>query len=225
MVPGKSELPSHGPTQHQICAFAPGELVYQQGETAQSAYFVEEGQIRIFTRVAGAERNLRVVGAGDLFGVAALTPPAEYEGTAICVAAARAVSFDLGSLAGLLRQSPAIGAKLVVRLAERTREAEERIEIGMLRDAQAKVVLGLVRAARHAQSGSAGPIALQMSPLTLSARVGLDVAAVKRAVQQLRETHYVDIQAEQLYIPDLPALMELHSLLETGEEILGGERR
>jgi CRP/FNR family transcriptional regulator, cyclic AMP receptor protein len=226
MAPGKSEVSQHVPGPHQVCSFVAGEVIYQQGEPARSAYFIEQGQVRIFARAGGAERNLRVVGADDLFGVSALVPPAEYEGTAIAVTDLRAIRFDLGSLAGLVRHLPAIGAKLIVRLAERTREAEERIEISLLRDSQSKVVAGLIRAARGPAANTPdGSVALGLSPLALSARVGLDVAAVKRAVQQLRDARYVELQDEQLLIPNLPALQELHNLLETGEEILGGEAR
>jgi CRP/FNR family transcriptional regulator, cyclic AMP receptor protein len=222
MVLGTSELQRQ---HHEVCSFAPGEIVYKQGDPAEVAYFVEEGRVRIFTRVGGLERNLRVVGPNDLFGDGALAPPGSYDGTAICVDHARAIAFDLGSLPGLVREAPAVGARLVVRLAERAREAEERIEISMLRDGQLRVVVGLLRAARHRTAAVEGPAALNITPLELSARVGLDVTAVKRAVHQLREAQYVQIVDERLTILDLGALSQLQGLLETGEEIQGGERR
>lgn len=222
MVLGSNELRRQ---QHEVCTFAPGEIVYKQGDPAEIAYFVEEGRVRIFTRVGGLERNLRIVGTAGLFGDAALAPPSQYDGTAICVDRARVIAFDLGSLPGLVREAPVIGAKLVVRLAERAREAEERIEISMLRDSQLRVVVGLLRAARSKSAATEGPAALNITPLELSARVGLDVTAVKRAVHQLREAQYVQIIDERLTILDLGALTQLQGLLETGEEIQGGERR
>jgi hypothetical protein len=81
-------------------------------------------------------------------------------------------------------------------------------------------------AARRAQQGQEKqPLRLALSPLGLSARVGVDVTAVKRVVLQLQQTEYLAIADEQLEIQSLEALQELHTLLETGEEILGGGAR
>jgi CRP-like cAMP-binding protein len=169
---------------------------------------------------------LHIAKPGDVVGISALTPPCAYEATALCVQSARTLRFDLPSLPSLVRELPDVATGLVLRLAERARDAEERIEINMLRDTQSKVVAGLLGAARRAwPNREQQPVRLTMSPLGLSARVGLDVAAVKRVVLQLQQTEYLDIADEQLEIHSLEALQELQALLETGEEILGGSAR
>ena len=63
---------------------------------------------------------------------------------------------------------------------------------------------------------------LSVSPLELSSRVGLDVDAVKRAVQQLRDGGYLRIRDETIIIPDLDAMRQLYELLGTKEEVRGG---
>ena len=68
-----------------------------------------------------------------------------------------------------------------------------------------------------------GPeVSLQLSPLELSSRVGLDVDTVKRAVQQLRDGGYLRIMDERIVLPDLGALQRLYELLGTKEEVRGG---
>lgn len=216
----------HGTSRHQVATFAPGELLHRQGEPALAAHYVEQGQVRVFARAGGVERTLHIAKAGDVVGISALTPPCAYEATALCVQAARTLRFDLPSLPSLVRELPDVATGLVLRLAERARDAEERIEINMLRDTQSKVVAGLLGAARRAwPNRQQQPVRLALSPLSLSARVGLDVAAVKRVVLQLQQTEYLDIADEQLEIHSLEALQELQALLETGEEILGGSAR
>jgi CRP/FNR family transcriptional regulator, cyclic AMP receptor protein len=61
-----------------------------------------------------------------------------------------------------------------------------------------------------------------VSPLELSARVGLDVDAVKRAVQQLRDGGYLRIVDEKILVPDLEALRQLYQLLGMKEDVRGG---
>ena len=59
----------------------------------------------------------------------------------------------------------------------------------MLRDSHSKVVVALTKLARQALSAAGrndGPVEVSISPMELSARVGLDVDSVKRIVQQQR---------------------------------------
>lgn len=206
--------------------FAAGEVVFRDGDAAHCAYVLEEGRVRVLKRIAGAERGLRVLGRGDLFGEEGLLDGAQHSSTAISLVPSRAISLDSNALESVLAELPSLGAHLVRQLVLRSRESEERIQISMLRDVQSKVVLGLLRAVRADSAGSAPEAtSLKLSPLELSARVGLDVEAVKRTVQQLRESDYLRVSEETLEIPDLEALRELYGLLETGEEIIGGSQR
>jgi CRP-like cAMP-binding protein len=205
--------------------FEAGQVIYREGDPTDKAYLIEQGRVRIFKRIGGAERGLRVVSRGDLFGEDALLADTQRSATAISLAPGTALAFDEDSLLEVLREAPSIGVTLMKKLVLRARESEERIQIGLLRDAQSKVILGLLRAAQAAPEGASRAITLDLSPLDLSARVGLDVDAVKRTVQQLREADYLQVSEETLEIPDLSLLQELYGLLEAGEEIVGGDAR
>jgi len=208
------------------CHFEAGEVIFEMGAAADRSYWVQEGRVRIFRRIAGAERALRVVGSDDLFGEDAFIQGAKRRATAISLTGTRALAFDENSLPELLQAAPELGVHLVKNLTQRAREAEDRIQIGMLRDSQSKVILALMREAQsNPETQQADSAILELSPLELSARVGLDVDAVKRTVQQLRDGEYVNISDELLEIPNMEALQELYSLLEAGEDIVGGDER
>jgi hypothetical protein len=95
----------------------------------------------------------------------------------------------------------------------------------MLRDSTSKVVVALIKLAQqaHARAGAGGPIEIAVSPLELSTRVGLDVDAVKRTVQQLRDRGYVEIVDETVTLPDPNALQELYGLLGLRDQIHGDD--
>lgn len=204
----------------------PGQVLFSEGEPSERAYLLAEGRVRIVKRVGATERSLRVVRAGDLFGQSALMAGSQRGATAICLSEGNALSFDRGELRELLRSHPELGVTICEQLVLRTKRAEDRIEISMVRDAQSKVVLGLLRAAQLMQleqPETQTDLRLNLSPLELSATVGLDVDAVKRAVQRLRDNDYLRIVEEQVEIPDLDALKELHGLLQARDEIVGGD--
>ena len=68
-----------------------------------------------------------------------------------------------------------------------------------------------------------GGVEVTISPVELSARVGLDVEAVKRTVQRLRDRQYVRITGERIEIPDVEALRRLYTLLGAKDDLAGPE--
>lgn len=58
--------------QHQKQRLRAGEEVFKEGDTAQFAYIIEEGEIEIWTTVKGKQLVLNILGVGSLFGELAL---------------------------------------------------------------------------------------------------------------------------------------------------------
>ena len=116
---------------------------------------------------------------------------------------------------------------MLEQLARRLREAEDQIEIIMLRDPQAKIVVAITKLAQQAQAAHApnGPLELLLSPMELSTYVGLDVDTVKRKVRELRHSGYIQIEQERVIVPDLGALVELFGLLSVKDRIVGVDHR
>ncbi|HEY8943969.1 MAG TPA: Crp/Fnr family transcriptional regulator, partial [Polyangiaceae bacterium] len=184
--------------------------------------------VRLFKQLGGMERSLRVVRAGELFGESALLPGAERAATAIALDEIVALALDAPAFARVLGSSPDLGPRVLAQLVRRLRDAEDRLEIFMLGDAQAKVVVALLKLAQHelqAEGRPEGQAWLTLSPLELSAQVGLDVDSVKRIVGGLRDSGYLRIHDERVEIRDVPALRELSGLLGVKDQLRGGLRR
>ncbi len=203
--------------------FEAGDVIFREGDHAHEAYLLEEGRVRLIKRVRGLERSLMVLRPGDLFGESALLTGARRSSTAIALSPALALSLDQTTLHGLLEKNPLVASRVVKQLVRRLRDAEDQIEVMMLSDVQSKIVNALLKLAQQATEGdtSAPGVALAISPMELSTRVGLDVDTVKRGVQQLREGNYVKVSDERLEIPDVDALERLYALLGMSEEIRG----
>jgi CRP-like cAMP-binding protein len=207
--------------------FVAGEVIFREGEGASEAFLLQEGRIRLIKRVRAVERSLMVLKPGDLFGESALIPGSPRTSTAIALSDGAALALDQSTFQTLLASHPAIAGRMVQQLVRRLRDAEDQIEIMMLRDAQSKIVSALIKAAQQAAATGAvradGSTRVAISPLELSSRVGLDVDAVKRGVQRLREGQYVRVIDEQLEVLDLDALFRLYALLGVKDEIRGAE--
>jgi CRP/FNR family cyclic AMP-dependent transcriptional regulator len=205
-------------------SFAAGTVLFRDGEPADFAYLLESGRVRLFKQVGAMERSLRVVRPGDLFGESALQPGASRRSTAVTLDECRAVAVDHATFQEVLTLHPALGSSVLEQLLGRLRDAEDQIEILMMRDHQSKVVVALTKLVqRELGDGqvNASEVSLQISPLELAAQVGLDVEVVKRVVAQLREGGYVRIQNERVEVADLETLRELYSLLSLKDQLRG----
>lgn len=200
--------------------FLAGEAVFREGEPAQDAFLLQEGRVRLLKRVRMVERSLMVLKPGDLFGESALLDAAARNSTAVALTDGVALALDQGTFRSLLVNYPSVAVRVMEQLVRRVRDAEDQIEIMLLRDAQYKIVSALLKLAQRADAKGTGA-ELAVSPVELATRVGLDVDTVKRNVARLREQNYVRIVGERIEIPDLDALRRLYVLLGTKDELQG----
>lgn len=209
--------------------FGAGTVLFRDGEPAHEAFLLQEGRVRLLKQAGRMERSLRVVRPGDLFGESALIRGAIRSSTAVALDDAVALAFDHATFEQVLSTSPEVAGRVLNQLLLRLREAEDQIEILMLRDAQSMVVVALIKLAQKQQAlaladgarEAPAQVSLGLSPLELSAQVGLDVDTVKRIVAQLRETGHLRIQDERIEIPSLDSLRDLYNLLGIKDQLRG----
>ncbi len=201
--------------------FGAGDSIFSEDEPADTCFLVQSGRVRLIKRMRQSERSLTVLSTGDLFGEDALLPEGtRRSASAVALTDLEVLALDRATFESLLADNAAIATRLVEQLVRRLRDSEEQLENAMLTDHPSRIVNTLLRLA--SRTPDAGPHLLEISPLELSSRVGLDVDAVKRAIQQLRDGGYLRIVDERIALPDLDALRRLYDLLGVKEEVRGG---
>jgi CRP-like cAMP-binding protein len=194
-----------------------GAVIFHEGAPANETFLLQDGRVRLLKRVGMSDRSLAILKVGDLFGEGALMDGMAYGSTAIALTESVVLALDRVTFRALIGKHPTIAAHVIDQLARRVRDAEDQIEILMLRGVQSKVTSALIKLAGRAE----GSAEVTISPVELSARVGLDVEAVKRSIQRLRDRQYIVIRGERIEIPDIEALRRLYSLLGTKDELAG----
>lgn len=202
--------------------FTAGETIFREGEPATHAFLLQEGRVRLLKRVRSIDRSLMVLRPGELFGESALLDAAARSSSAVALTDGLALALDRETSRSLLSHHPTIAVRVMEQLIVRVRDAEDQIEILMLRDGQYKVVSSLLKLAHRIDPQPVGAgVELNVSPVELASRVGLDVESVKRTVQRLREQGYLRIVGEKIEVPDLDAMRRLYTLLATKDELQG----
>lgn len=202
-------------------AFNAGDTLFVEGDAADMCYLLQEGRVRLVMRIRTSERSLTVLKSGELFGEDALLHGTKRSASAVALSDVTVLAFERETLGALISSSPEVASRVVEQLVRRLRNAEEQLENVMLRDHPSRVVNTLLRLIASMEPSGGEGYVLELSPLELSSRVGLDVDAVKSVVQQLREGEYVRIVEEQIIIPDPEPLRKLYQLLGVKEEVRG----
>ena len=199
-----------------------GEVVFREDDPATEAFLLQEGRVRLLKRVRTSERSLMVLKGGDLFGESALLDSAARSSTAVALTDGVCLALDRPTFRSMLVNYPGVAVRVMEQLVRRVRDAEDQIEILMLKDSQFKVVSSLLKLAmRSGPTESSAALELAVSPVELASRVGLDVDVVKRDVQRLRDQGYIRISGERIELPDIDALQRLYVLLATKDDLRG----
>lgn len=203
--------------------FAAGQSIYEVDQPAPACFLVQEGRVRLVKKVRGMERSLTILHPGDLFGEEALVEPAIRVSSAIAQSDVAVLALERKTFGALMSSNAAAATRLVEQIVRRLRDVEEQLENTMLADAPSRVVHTLIHLAVAAPPGSEGGASIPVSPLELAGRTALDVDAVKRAVQQLRDGGHIRIVDERIVVPDLEALRRLLVMLEAKEKVRGDD--
>ncbi|MDJ0761791.1 MAG: Crp/Fnr family transcriptional regulator [Myxococcota bacterium] len=199
-------------------SYAGGEMIFVEDEEATEVYMVVAGRVRLIKRVRLVERDIVVLKAGDICGETALIRGSRHPCSAVSLGDCKVLAFEAKRFEELLRDQPDVAVKLLGQLIRRLQSAEERIENMMLRDSLSKIVNTLIKLAQSTPPEK-DRILLNISPIELASRIGLDVDSVKHGILQLRENHFLRIVDEKIEIFDLEALRKKYHLMGMKEEL------
>jgi CRP-like cAMP-binding protein len=98
--------------------FAPGDVIFRQGEPAHSVYFLEQGQValRLFPEDGGC-LTIALIQSEGVFGWSAVLGRPRYTSSAESLAEGQALALAGSQFRALVRAEPALGRLLLGRLA------------------------------------------------------------------------------------------------------------
>ncbi len=141
-------------------SFAPGEVVFHEGDTSDTCYVVRSGHGRaIREHPDGRSITLAHFGPGDIFGELAMFDDERRSATVEAIEAMDAIAILGGDMRRLLREHPDIAVKLIIALGRRLRETNERLTRQSFQTVQSRVatVLSKLVAAAQAEAEIAEP--------------------------------------------------------------------
>jgi CRP-like cAMP-binding protein len=106
----------------ELVDFAPGQVIYYQGDLGAELYIIVEGKVKMGCHAEdGRENLLTVMAPPDIFGELSILGPGPQSWTATAVTEVRAVIVGRPQLLDWIAEYPAINDRLLRLLARRLR--------------------------------------------------------------------------------------------------------
>jgi CRP/FNR family transcriptional regulator len=124
--------------------FEPGQVVFREGDASDTCYTVREGRARaIRTHGDGRTITLATFGSGDIFGELALFEDELRSATVEAIEQLEVVAVLGPDMRRLMAEHPEISTRLVIALAKRLRETNERLSRQSFQTVQSRVAVVL----------------------------------------------------------------------------------
>jgi CRP/FNR family transcriptional regulator len=179
-----------------------GTTIYEPGTPAEKLYYVQRGQVRIYQLGPDGEgRLLEILGPGNWFGCAALTPTRTYATRAVTVGKAVVTEASVEKLLAAMAQAPQAAAAVIQQLAFGLQSAREDAARLVFDDCNQRLVKTLLRFSRSAaatQRPDGLGVVLHITHEQLAQAIGVARETVSLALTEMRLQNLVRTGRNQL---------------------------
>jgi CRP/FNR family cyclic AMP-dependent transcriptional regulator len=192
-----------------IRRFAPGELLFAEGEPCQGLYVVISGRVRIFkTSSTGREQVLAIEGAGRSIAELPVFDGGTYPASAAAVDEAQLLFVSRSDFRACCIEHPEVALKVLQVVGARIRRLVGIIEELSFTTLRHRLISWLLREAKaHGRPSEAGVVfELNISHQELATRVGTVRELVSRNMSRLQAQGLIQVQGHEVTILDREGL-------------------
>jgi CRP/FNR family cyclic AMP-dependent transcriptional regulator len=191
--------------------FAPGEVVFREGDASDSLYVVREGRARaIRTHRDGRALTLATFGPGDIFGELALFEDERRSATVEAIEPTGVVAVLGPDMRRLMSEHAEISGRLVIALGRRLRETNERLSRQSFQTVQSRVavVLSELVDREASEDGEQGDVLVTATQADLAQLAGSSRESASRFLAVLERAGVISQGRGRLTVHDRDALKQ-----------------
>ena len=125
--------------------FIKGDVIFTEGNLANTLYFINEGQIKLYKYTKdGKEQILHVLSEGDFFGELDLIKPSEYGFNSKTIVDSKICTLTKEEMKDIMMRKPEIGIKLLETVGERLSKVESLVQSLATNDVDSRMAYLLI---------------------------------------------------------------------------------
>jgi CRP/FNR family cyclic AMP-dependent transcriptional regulator len=196
------------PLQKFAKTYAPGTVVFREGETGDEMYIIQRGKVRVSKDFSGKPYLLAVLEKGEFFGEMAIVSRLRRSATVTAIDEVEALAFDRDGLLKMITRNPRIGLSIIDRLCRRLQAAHREVQHLVQRDRAGLIALHLGLLFQELPAGATSlPFSSTLDEASLAFELPLE--EVRAAVEGFTAEGILAIEADRLRLVDAGRLAAL----------------
>jgi CRP-like cAMP-binding protein len=175
-----------------ISEYRKGEIVYRQGDEADSTFYIEEGKVKVSViSDQGKEAIVAVLGKADFFGEGCLTGQHKRMATVTAMAPSSIMRIQKATIIKVLREEPSFSEIFMAHLLARTSRVEEDLVDQLFNSSEKRLARALLVLANFGKEGKPEPIIAKISQDTLAEMIGTTRSRVSFFMNKFRRLGFI----------------------------------
>jgi CRP/FNR family cyclic AMP-dependent transcriptional regulator len=189
------------PLQKFAKTYAPGTVVFHEGDTGDEMYIIQRGKVRVSKDFSGKPHVIAVLDKGEFFGEMAIVSQLARTATVTAIDEVEALAFDRDGLVKMITRNPRIGLSIIDRLCRRLQAAHYKVQHLVQRDRAGLIALHLHHLFQEIRGDAPSlPLAATLDDASLAFE--LPVEEVRATVEGFAAAGIVAIETERLRLVD-----------------------
>jgi CRP-like cAMP-binding protein len=182
-------------------AFRKGEVVFTQGDPADSIFHIEKGKLKLtVVSSQGKEAVIALLAGGDFFGEGCLAGQIKRMSTATAMTDCETVRLDKTEMVRVLRDEPVFAELFLHHLLSRNIRIEEDLVDQLFNSSEKRLARVLLLLANFGKAGKTEPVVAKMSQEMLAEIVGTTRARVNFFMNKFRKLGFIDYDGDGLRV-------------------------
>jgi CRP/FNR family transcriptional regulator, cyclic AMP receptor protein len=188
-----------------ITTYEADEIVFSQGEPANSVFYIQDGKVKILVlSEQGKEAVVAIHGVDEFFGEGCLiNGNSQRLSSAVAMTKCVVMRLEKASFVSVLKQEPAFSEMFIEHLLARTVRVEADLVDQLFNSSEKRLARALLQLANFGKEGNADRIIAKVSQETLAEMIGTSRSRVNHFMNKFRKLGFIEYNGH----------MEIHSSL------------
>jgi len=176
----------------KVNAFKQAEVVYSQGDAAQSVMYIQEGGVKLtVVNELGKEAVVAILAAGDFFGEGCLAGQSVRIGTATAITPCTVLVIEKGEMFKVLHEQHALSDRFITFMLARNIRIEEDLVDQLFNSSEKRLARTLLLLARYGQEDQPHGVLHKVSQETLAEMIGTTRPRVNFFMNKFRKLGFI----------------------------------
>jgi CRP/FNR family transcriptional regulator, cyclic AMP receptor protein len=176
-----------------ICTYKKGQIVYAQGDPADSVVYIQKGQVKLTVlSEQGKEAVVAILGAGDFTGEGCLGGQLLRMATAVAIEHCKIMRLEKAVMTRLLFEEPTFSQRFTSHLLSRNLRVEADLVDQLFNSSERRLARLLLILAKFGKDRKSDRVVAKISQATLAEMIGTTRARVNFFMNKFRKLGLID---------------------------------